>query len=375
MLISGIALTLGSSPARIGAQVQASVDLGGASVRYGDSLRVMATTVAPTVRLDVARLTALAFGGVSVVGGDAWSSQGGLAASMVSRPLGPARIEFTGTGLGTLHQDGGRTGQLIGRLRLHAGAATRGLWLGGGAGRSWNGDIWRTTVEGDLAGWVQHNGFTILAAVRPAATGDSIRYTDVTGVARRDGRRLELSASAGLRSGVPSEPGSPNVWASVSAAVWVAPQFAVVADVGSYPTDLEQAFPGGTYLSLAVRIASHRRVWIPNAVTGHDPVVGRAPGAVTSQARVEIVPMGGGSYAVRVRARDAGRVEIMGDFTEWKPTDLIAAGRGWWQLVTRVTPGIRQMTIRIDGGRWTVPAGATVEQDEYGQPVGVVIVP
>jgi hypothetical protein len=374
-LISGIAMALGSSPASIRAQIQASVDLGGASVRYGDSLRVMATTVASTVRLDGARFSALAFGGISVVGGDAWSSQGGLATSMVSRPLGPARIELTGTGLGTLHQDGGRTGQLVGRLRLHASAATTGLWLGGGAGQAWNGATWRTTVEADVAGWVQHNDFTILAALRPAVTGDSIRYTDVTGVARRDGRLLELSASGGLRSGVPSEPGSPNVWASVSAAVWVASQLAVVADVGSYPSDLEQAFPGGTYLSLAVRIASRRRVWIPSAVTRHDGVGGRAPEAVTSKARVEIVPMGGGSYAVRVRARDARRVEIMGDFTEWKPTDLAESGNGWWQLVTRVTPGIRQMTIRIDGGRWTVPSGATVEPDEFGQPVGVVIVP
>ena len=368
-------MALGSSAAGSQAQTQASVDLGGASVRYGDSLRVMATTVAPTVRFDGARFSALAFGGVSVVGGDAWSSQGGLTTSMVSRPLGPVRVELTGTGLGTLHQDGGRTGQFDGRLRLHAGTAASGIWLGGGAGRSWNGATWRTTVEGDVAGWVQRNDFTILAAVRPAVTGDSIRYTDVTGVARRNGRLVELSASAGVRSGIPSDPGSPNAWASVSAAVWVAPQLAVVGDVGSYPADLEQAFPGGTYLSLALRIASHRRVWIPSAVTRHDAVAARAAGAATSKARVEIVPMGGGSYAVRVRARDAHRVEVMGDFTEWKPTDLVGAGSGWWQLVTRVTPGVRQMTIRIDGGRWTVPSGATVEQDEYGQPVGVVIVP
>src|SRR6185503_18741430 len=155
--------------------------------------------------------------------------------------------------------------------------------------------------------------------------------------ARRDGRLLELSASAGLRSGVPSEPGLPNVWASVSAGVWVAPQLAVVADVGSYPADLERAFPGGTYLSLALRIASHRRVWIPSAVTRHDAGGGRTP--VTSKARIEIAPIGDGSFAVRVRARDARRVEIMGDFTEWKPTDLVESATGWWQLVTHVTPG------------------------------------
>ena len=364
-------------PADIRAQVQASVDVGGASVRYGDSLRVMATTVAPTVRVDGGPFSALAFGGVSVIDGNAWSSQGGLTGSMVSRPLGVLRAEFTGAGLGTLHQNGGRSGQVLGRLRVHADAVTSGLWLGGGAGRAWDGSAWRTTVDADVAGWLQHDDFTVVATVRPAATGDSIRYTDVTAMAKRAGRRVELSAWAGLRSGVASVPGSPNAWASVSAAVWVAPQLAVVADGGSYAADLEQSFPGGTYLSLALRLAPHRRLWIPRTTTRPDAAVVRTAGAITPKARIEIAPTGAGSgdYAIRVRAPDAHRVEIMGDFTDWKPTGLAASGRGVWEMVTRVTPGVRQLTIRIDGGRWTVPAGATVEQDEYGQPVGVVVVP
>ena len=64
----------------------------------------------------------------------------------------------------------------------------------------------------------------------------------------------------------------------------------------------------------------------------------------------------------------------MGDFTEWSAITLTPAANGWWMMVTRITPGLRQVTARIDGGQWTVPAGAHVEQDEYGAPVGVIMV-
>jgi 1,4-alpha-glucan branching enzyme len=86
------------------------------------------------------------------------------------------------------------------------------------------------------------------------------------------------------------------------------------------------------------------------------------------------VSLGAGTYTVRVQAPRAQRVEIMGDFTSWKPADLAEAPNGWWTIVTQITPGARQMNVRLDGGPWTVPAGATVETDEYGAAVGVVIV-
>ncbi len=356
------------------AQVRASIDLGGASVRYADSVRMTATTVAPTVRVDGGPFSAVAFGNVSVLGGDTWSSQGGVTASLLSRPLGIARVEVVGAGLGTMLQDGNRTGQLLGRLRLHASGATGGLWLGGGAGRAWDGATWRRSIEGDIAGWIQHNSLTMVATMRPAATGDSVRYTDFGAMARRDAKRLDLSASAGIRTGITAPAGSPNAWASVSAAIWVSPQLALVADGGSYPTDVEQGFPGGSYLSLGLRIAPRRRLWTSRSMPTTGATAARLAASVTADARVEVVPLGNGSYAVRVHAAEARRVEVMGDFTEWAAEDLVAGGKGWWQLVTRVTPGVRQLTVRINGGRWTVPAGATVDQDEFGQPVGVVLV-
>jgi hypothetical protein len=355
------------------AQVRATVDVGGASIRYNDSVRVTATTVAPTIRLDNGPLTALAFGSFSTLDG-AWSSQGSLAASLLSPAFGVGRLEAAASGGGTLHQDGTRTGRYLGQLRLHASAPSRGLWVGGGAGQGWNGLVWRRVIEGDVTGWLRHGDVTLLGTVRPVATGDSIRYTDATATLRRDASRLELAASAGFRSGRGLIEESRHAWASASAALWLAPQVALAADLGSYPADYTQGFRDGTYMSFSIRIAPGRRAWTrERAIPATDALAARTAGS-RSNARVEVVALEAGRYAVRIYAPLARRVEVMGDFTDWGAAPLTPAANGWWSMVTRITPGVRQLTVRIDGGQWTVPAGASMEEDEYGVPVGVIMV-
>lgn len=357
------------------AQVRATVDVGGASIRYNDSVRVTATTVAPTIRVDGGPFSALAFGSFSTLDG-AWSSQGSLAASLLSPALGVGRLEAAGIGGGTLHQDGTRTGRYLAQVRLHAIAPTRGLWVGGGAGQGWNGAVWRRILEGDVTGWLRAYDVTLLGTIRPVAVaGDSIRYTDASATVRRDGVRLELAASAGFRSGVQSLDETRRAWASGSAALWFAPQIALAADVGSYPADYAQGFRDGSYASVSLRFAPGRRVWTrARAIPVTDAVAVRTAGSPRSNARMEVIALDTGRYTVRIYAPLARGVEIMGDFTDWSATTLTPATNGWWTLVTRMTPGLRQMTVRIDGGQWTVPAGAHAEVDEYGAPVGVIVV-
>ena len=64
----------------------------------------------------------------------------------------------------------------------------------------------------------------------------------------------------------------------------------------------------------------------------------------------------------------------MGDFTEWQALEGTSAGNGWWSVVTPITPGVRQLAVRLDSGAWVVPAGATPERDEFGALVGVIVV-
>jgi len=372
--VAGAVVSLGV-PGFASAQLRGSIDVGGASIRYGDSVRVTATTVAPAGQLDAGPLTTVASASISALGGGVWSSQAGITTSLLSPAFGVGRIELVGGGGGTMHQNGARTSQYVGRVRLHAIGATRGLWIGGGAGHASDGLVGRASLEGDLGAWTRHDAFTVLGTVRPVASADSVRFSDVAATIRRDATRFELAATAGLRSGVDPEPGSSRAWASLSAAVWMTPQLAVVADGGSYPADLMQGFPGGTYLSMTLRIAPRRNVWTRGReFRATESAAARLRGSVKTSTRVEVVARNGGTYAVRVQAPGARRVEIMGDFTDWTPIEAVMTADGWWALVTRITPGLRRMTIRVDGGGWIVPAGATAEEDEYGAPVGVVIV-
>jgi 1,4-alpha-glucan branching enzyme len=78
---------------------------------------------------------------------------------------------------------------------------------------------------------------------------------------------------------------------------------------------------------------------------------------------------------IRLRAPSARRVEIVGDFTRWQAVSLSPAGDGWWTVTLPIAAGTYQANIRVDGGAWLVPPGATALADEDGGIVGVLVLP
>ncbi len=74
------------------------------------------------------------------------------------------------------------------------------------------------------------------------------------------------------------------------------------------------------------------------------------------------------------RVPGARRVEVKGDFTDWKPVELAAAGPGVWQARLRVAPGIHRVNLPVDGGPWIVPPGLPSLVDEFDGAVGILIV-
>ena len=76
-----------------------------------------------------------------------------------------------------------------------------------------------------------------------------------------------------------------------------------------------------------------------------------------------------------MRAPKAHSVEITGDITGWDPQPFRAEGNGRFSIVLPVTAGTSQINVRVDGGQWTVPPGLTVVKDEFGTPVGILVVP
>lgn len=350
-------------------QVRATVDAGGASVRYADTASLTAATLAPAIHFDAGALRGGAAGVLSSLGDGTRSMQGSLALSALSQAFGPLRAELAGNAGGTTHQDGARTGQYLGRGRAHLTSGPRGLWAGAAMGHTWDGATWHAVVEGDLGAWARMGSVSVLGTLVPSSVGDSIRYTDAQGILGWSGRRAELQASAGVRNGDDIIESSSRTWGSISATLWILPQVALVAAGGSYPTDFTQGFPGARYASVALRVAAQPRPRFQRSGAVEARPVRKA---VALSQGFEANALPDGRHALRIHAPGARRVELMGDFTGWKPVALTPAGNGWWALAQPVGRGSYQLNVRIDGAAWGVPPGVTTGVDEYGARVGLV---
>lgn len=350
------------------AQVWSTLDLGGANVRYGDSVNVTATSVSPRIRFEGGALVGGVVGALSSLSAGGWTAQGALDLSLLSPALGFARVELGAEAGGSFHDDATRTGQYLGRARLHLGTNARGVWAGAASGKTWDASLWHPVVQGDFGAWMRVGQLQVVAAVTPSAVGDSLRYTDTQGAFRWDARRAELTLAMGTRSGdVLARDAS--IWGSVATVLWLSSHIGIVASGGTYPVDYTQGYPGGQYLSVAVRFGARPN---PAAIlASHVQGVPRRRGA-TTRPRLEIASPPNGPRVLRVHAPDARSVEVMGDFTSWEPVALTRGAGGWWTTRVPITRGMHQLNIRVNGGTWDVPAGTLESVDEFGARVGVL---
>ena len=362
------------APGTVAAQrVATTLDLGGVKLRYADSVDAAAATLSPALSLTWSRASADVAGTLSQFDTGNWAVQGSLGAA-VFVPAGRRLAgELAGSAGGSAHEDGERTGQGLAIGRAHFMKNTAGLWVGAGAGRVWDGDLWQGLRHVEGGGWVSFAGATALATVSPTAVGDTIRYTDAQLFVRWQLSRVELGGSAGWRSGsrLPTYGGGGTTWGNANAAVWVTSRIALVASGGSYPVDLTQGFPGGRYASLGLRLASRAR-------TPESGWTGRGARELAAT-RVGVTGFGanavaGGQHTLRVRATSARMVEISGDFTGWQATRLAPAGNGWWSLTLPIAAGTHQVSIRVDGGEWVAPPGLVTVSDEFGGEAGLLLI-
>jgi hypothetical protein len=149
----------------------------------------------------------------------------------------------------------------------------------------------------------------------------------------------------------------------------------LTASGGAYPVDLTQGFPGGRFVSLALRFASGRKhseptILIDSARFQPTAAVNSVPDL--SGFSAETQP--GGFVQFGVRAPGARTVELTGDFTSWIPVQLQPSDNGAWIARLPIQPGKYEMNMRIDAGKWFVPAGLLSESDEFGGTVGILVV-
>lgn len=94
----------------------------------------------------------------------------------------------------------------------------------------------------------------------------------------------------------------------------------------------------------------------------------RAPEAVT---RLEGDTL---RVVLLIDAPRAESVELMGDPTEWSVRSMRRNAAGRWRAELKLSPGMHRIIVRSDGGKWVAPPGLPVASDDYGSPVGMIVV-
>lgn len=355
-------------------QTGASIDAGALNMRYADSITSNAIAITPSAWTESRMSSFRATGTFSEFKSGGWSAQGSGTVSLITPRVGFVLGEIEGNAGGSAHDDGSRTGQLMATGRAHLAAANRGIWLGAGAGSAWDGTTWRKVRQAEAAGWLRFEATTALAFVNPVLLEDSIRYTDTQIAGVINFRQLDLSASAGFRSGrrLAALGGTARSWGSLNVTGWFSSRFAMVASAGTYPVDPTQGYPGGRFVALGVRLGSRRSQ--PYSSDLYNPHPGLALVNPLEASRFDIRPSTADAREIRVYEPSARSVEIMGDFNDWRPVQLSRAESGWWSIALPVSKGIHEINVRVDGGLWVVPLGLPAKSDEFGGKVGIMVV-
>ncbi len=358
-------------------RVTSSLDVSGTGVWYADTIRSTGSSLDPAVRFDWSHATIGAFGMLSRLGGRDVSAQGTLAPSVFTPSVGPFALEFSGSFGGSRHQDGTKTGQLLGITRAYLMAAPTGGWIGGGAGRMWDGATWRNVRQTEAGVWTQRSTLTVLGSVSPIVVDDTLHYTDIQASLRYPQGAFELGLAVGTRSGSvgPAIGGTSRSWGSVSLVAWLTSRLALVGSGGNYPVDLTQGFPGGRFLTLALRIGSRDNRIVESASSSPRQLTAAAEASANVGIKsFEVRTMRGTQRVLRVNAPSARTVEINGDFTQWRAMQLTRDSDGWWSATLPIAAGRYQMNVRIDGGAWVAPPGLMTATDEFAGVVGILIV-
>jgi len=367
---------LGAPPVAWAQRVSSSLDIGGAAMRYADSVSANGGALSPALSIEWPRGT---IGGAATFSHfpSGWSSQGAMNASVFSRSTGPLVGELAATAGGSAHQDGTHTGQALGSARGHLMADRRGAWFGGGTGRTWDGSDWRKVIAGEVGAWMKAGDATLVASAAPTAVDDSVRYTDSQLSAHWSQSSVEIGAEIGLRAGATGAiiGGSGRHWGSIAVTTWIAPRVGMILSGGTYPIDLTQGFPGGRFLTLSLRLRSSP----PRAATEpHESNAGGFTRATTTEPvmifRALPPSRGDGLVVIEVTMPGARSVEVSGDFTLWKPVRLTKSSGGVWRISLPMGRGTHQINLRVNGERWVVPPGLTPLTDEFGGTVGLLVV-
>ena len=350
-----------------------ALDIGGMALRYADTVNTGAAAATGYALFETGRVLTEASGTYSQFFTGGASAQGALSGSYFIQG-GGILTELGAFAGGSAHNDGTRTGQFLGNVRLHYMLPAAELFGGVGIGRSSFGSGAQGVLVGEIGAYRQFGTLAATFALSPVAL-DSINYADGQLSLSWPYRNLDLSALGGYRFGdqLVGLGSTSRAWGSLSVVAWVKPRIAAVLSAGSYPIDATQGFPGGKFASASIRFTRGRR----REVASPGAIAQLPPGEISDSAGVEgFVWKRSGTRDVTLTATVAyaQSVEVTGDFTKWVPVKLLNSGNGLWTLTLPIAPGKYQMNLRVDGGKWMVPPGVLPLVDEFGGTVGLIII-
>jgi hypothetical protein len=408
--IAALALVLGVPVQSANAQFFGKLEAGAITSTRDGALPENVFAVRPAIEYEHP-LVALSASGAAWRTRDSWQLGGGHARGTVTSPdLFGVRAELSGSANriaydGSIHSD-----QFDARARVLMRFGRGGFWFGGGLDRPiyvpvvssvevTGGGAWTRVGRAMLSTSVTSffftkvdssraincttaadagSGATLESAVRPTVVVDQAttnavpsecrresRFSDIEGAVEWSAGPIELAAQGGYRLG-----GSYDVtpesrrWAAATATYWLSGQFAAVVGGGRQPANPARGLPARSYANLGVMFAywplPKRRV----------PVSSSSATVAAFEAR----DAGSSQQTLVVRVGGVERVEIMGDFTAWEPKMLTRIGRDRWEITLPITPGIHQINIRVDNGRWRPPPGTPTMRDGFSGEVGILVV-
>ena len=380
-LVAGAVLLAMSGVSALPAQLVSSLDAGVASVRFRTIPRATAFVLTPAVRLERPHSMLLATGTLALFEGGHASGQGELAASVFAPLAGRLFGEVTMVANGGSYRST-HAGQLLGQIRLRLVGDAMGVWLGAGAGRARHTAAWHTVTVADGGVWATIGDATVTASLAtttfPLALGDSTsgppvlrslqppderrdRFLDATtSLSWPLLRSVDLDLSLGARGG--TRVSNDEAWGRVGATVWLSQRLALVGGVGRYARDPSQDLEASEYATVALRIGSRspRRHAKPYASSPATGLVLKANGS--------------GSRTIRIRVPGARRVELMGDFTDWRVVTLSRVNDEVWAVTLPLVPGTYRVSVRADSGTWRAPLGLPAFTDDFNGEVGVLVV-
>lgn len=358
------------------AQAAMAIELGVSRTRYADTLDASAVVLSPSLSFASSAGMLSATGSYSRFENERWAAQGNVSASAFTPTAGVFAAEAAAALGGSAHQDETRTGRVIGTGRVHLLGSTRGIWFGAGLGRMWDGLLWRPARLGEAGVWMRLGHATTSLKATPTVVADTIKYTDTQLVLAWASPRFELAGTFGARAGsrLPQLGGTAKQWGNGNATLWLTRVLALVGSVGTYPSDLTQGFPSGRFAMFGLRLAAsgYRASDVSvEAIAARDASAESATAGSITDFRHERV---GANQTLSVRAPHASGVEVMGDFSNWIPIRLVRTRADWWVATFPIRPGVYEMNVRANAGKWDVPPGLPELRDEFGGSVGILVV-